>query len=1380
MLPEPNAPPRPSHDHLALDRTQTLVPRSDATATASARATVEPLDDGEGGDDRYQLLGEHGRGGLGRVVRAHDRHLGRTVAVKELLRKSDLGEKMFVREAMITARLEHPGIIPVHEAGRWPNGDPYYVMKLVSGRTLKEVMDAADSLGSRLALLPHLIAVAEAVGYAHSEGVIHRDLKPANVLVGEYGETVVIDWGLARDLRGDDDVLVDAVAGSPSPSPVLTVSGRVIGTPQYMAPEQARGETVGTTADVYALGAMLYELLSGRPAVEGETVQNLLDQVHAGPPRALALAAPGVPADLEAIVGKAMARTPSERYPSARELAADLKRFQTGQLVTAQRYGRWRLLRRWVGRNRGYVGMGAMALIAVAVIAASMLRSVLDERALAQDQRRRAEVGRTAAVEGEHQLVLAQARGSLGTDPTEALAWIKRYPIGSGNAARIRTLIDEAEAGGVATQIWKIGEAARGVALSSDGTRVVVGGRDGSVSVRDTATGAVKRFGDGAAPIAAIAMPPTRHELYVGDARGRLASLDGDTGVRTELGQLDDGVVGLFPVGDGGLVVRTTRDVWRRGPHGEAMVKLFEGVALPERMAVGWDQRTARLRIAHGADGKVRLWRGRAAPITVAVVEGMPQRIAITDDGRLAIVATTAALHLIELDRGRVHLLAELRAETNAITIDPTQRRAAVTTKGAEVYLVELARGDVQIKRGHTDGVYTAAFDGRGERMVTASDDGTVRVWDLPTGDVRELRGHTDDVVTAAISDDGRTILSTSVDDTMRIWKVDDRRTTVVGLLDEVHQLVSLGGDRVRVLSYGQGVQIVDVDLRERRATVRLADPEAVPSRSVMTPTGAALIVHAPTQAVLWHDGASRSLSLSRDTYRYSVARTGRVVGVELDGTVWRNDERGTATIAHAEPSAKVVAALDGATAVVEGSTQFRVIDVETGADRVTVSRAELGVSETTTGASRPRATTAPCASGTWRRRRAGCCRATSARSGASPGSATTAWSPAAPTAPSGCGRCRSGPPPTPTSSGAAPTPSPRSRSTASSTRCPRRSDAAPRRGSRRERAAELEASAGWNEGGRDDQVEVVIGVAALGSVGLEAVAVAAVGAGVAARDLGAGAEDGVDGDDLAAVDIGDLAQETGATSQDAGGGATDPRDLGRGGLIAPRREDPAGRKVALEGGEAEGGRDLKRGALAERVEVRPRQIVGIADDRDRAIAAMDPREEDARRIALGRAHLGDERVDVGEVAAGRGHTVGLGAEPARVLGAGHAELEAPKRRARPERRVEVSGGVAEEPGVDHGAVILVGEDDDQEVGVVADEAGVGGQGRIDGAGDRGKRLLEATALLAETCHAPKGLGEISGVVAGASAGPIVLVDQEVAGDAGAAVGRELAAGDGV
>ncbi len=940
-------PLRSSSADPALDRTQTLVPSPEVPGPAPVRPPAPRPQ----GDDRYQLLAEHGRGGLGRVVRAHDRYLGRTVAVKELLRTSELGERLFLREAMITARLEHPGIVPVHEAGRWPNGDPFYVMKLVSGRTLKAVMAAAGSLGDRLALLPHLIAVADAVGYAHSEGVVHRDLKPTNVLVGDFGETVVIDWGLARDLRAPDGAtLPDGLPSTPGEStPAPTVTGRVIGTPQYMAPEQARGEAVGTTADVYAVGAMLYELLAGHPPIEGPSVQHLLDQVRSGPPAPLAACVSGVPADLEAIVVKAMARAPEDRYPTARELAADLKRFQTGQLVTAQRYGRWRLLRRWLVRNRTYVGMAAMALVATGVVAAGMLRSVFDDRRHAQQQRAQAEAEKARAVAGENKLILAQARGSLATDPTTALAWIKHYPVSPVTAATIRGLVDEAEAAGVATQAWRIGDDGPGLALAPDGAWVASGGKDGYVTLRDTTSGGHRRLGDGGRPITALAVAPDSATVYVGGADGQVRRIDVASG-RTapiDLGQFDGPIAGLAVVADGTLVVKTPTEGWRQDHDTGRLVPLFAGTTPLERLALAGDDRTALVTIAHGADGKIRMWRAGVGPTVIATVAGMPAKLAVSADGRKVVVATSAALHLLDVPTGVVRHLADLPAEVNRIAIDPTQRRAAIVTKGPDVFLLDLATGALEVKRGHTDGVYTAAFDGQGERMVTASDDGTVRIWDLPTGDVRELRGHKDDVVTASISRDGRTVLSTSLDDTMRVWRIDDRRTTVVGHLDDVRQIAPLGDDRVRVLTAGHGVQIVDVDLRARQATVQLDDPAALTVRSAMSADGqVAFMVHGPRDVVQWKDGATRPLRLPPTGPKYTFARNGGVLGVDLDGRVWRQDGARTMTIAHASAGASVVADPAGDTAVIQDRTGFRVIDTTTGAEVASATRLRLGVAD--------------------------------------------------------------------------------------------------------------------------------------------------------------------------------------------------------------------------------------------------------------------------------------------------------------------------------------------------------------------------------------------------------------------------------------------------
>jgi tetratricopeptide (TPR) repeat protein len=325
----------------------------------------------------YEIKGEYARGGMGRILLARDRRLGRTVAIKEL--RTDAGPGApgrFVREALVTARLQHPSIVPVYEAGRWHGGRPFYAMKMVEGRTLDELLSTAGGLAGRLALLPHLTAVAEAVAYAHGQRVVHRDLKPANVLVGPFGETVVVDWGLAREL--------DAVSDE-------TVAGTIVGTPCYMAPEQARGLPVDERADVYALGAMLYFLLTGTPPHSGASARQALASAAAGGIEPVVRQQPDAPPDLVAVVEKAMAASPGDRYPSALELAADLRRFQTGQLVSAHSYSTRELVRRFVRRHRAEV-LVATVLSAVLVVSVVVGFVAVRRQALvAEGERDRAE-----------------------------------------------------------------------------------------------------------------------------------------------------------------------------------------------------------------------------------------------------------------------------------------------------------------------------------------------------------------------------------------------------------------------------------------------------------------------------------------------------------------------------------------------------------------------------------------------------------------------------------------------------------------------------------------------------------------------------------------------------------------------------------------------------------------------------------------------------------------------------------------------------------------------------------------------------------------------------------------------------------------------------
>lgn len=315
------------------------------TATSPADP-ADPAAPGLDESERYRIGRELARGGMGAIHEATDVRLSRTVAVKRLLTQSGRADARLRREALITASLQHPAIVPVFDVGELADRGPFYAMKLVDGTSLDVAIQRASTLDARLALLPHAVTVVEAVAYAHSRGIVHRDLKPHNVLVGAFGETVVIDWGLAKQVHAADET----VTVGASSDEILTRIGAVMGTPAYMPPEQAAGAVVDARADVYALGAMLYHLLTGKRP------QGTLPLLRSEP---------RLPIDLVTIVEKAMAEAPSERYPTAQEMAADLRSFQTGQLVGAHRYTTWQLLRRAIARHSVAVSFGALAAVAL-------------------------------------------------------------------------------------------------------------------------------------------------------------------------------------------------------------------------------------------------------------------------------------------------------------------------------------------------------------------------------------------------------------------------------------------------------------------------------------------------------------------------------------------------------------------------------------------------------------------------------------------------------------------------------------------------------------------------------------------------------------------------------------------------------------------------------------------------------------------------------------------------------------------------------------------------------------------------------------------------------------------------------------------------------
>jgi serine/threonine protein kinase len=359
------------------------------------------------GFGRYRIKDEVGHGGMGIVLRVWDDELKRHLAMK-LIRggegtpddvvadASTVGR--FLDEAQVTAQLEHPGIVPVHELGLDMQGNLYFTMRLVKGRNLGEVFELVRAgrteEWNQTRALGVLLRACEALAYAHSKGVIHRDLKPSNIMVGPFGEVYVMDWGLAKVVAVEDRALavleesVDrediqserrSASGTPG-SPHLTQGGHALGTPAYMSPEQARGDlaAMGPQSDVYSMGAILYHLLTGQmPYTKRRRdleAHQVLAKVMQGPPEPIQLAADRT-AELVAICAKAMARRAEDRYPTVVELANDLRAYLERRVVKAYRSGRLVTLSKWAERNRALaIALVACCALSCAIGVAFMLK----------------------------------------------------------------------------------------------------------------------------------------------------------------------------------------------------------------------------------------------------------------------------------------------------------------------------------------------------------------------------------------------------------------------------------------------------------------------------------------------------------------------------------------------------------------------------------------------------------------------------------------------------------------------------------------------------------------------------------------------------------------------------------------------------------------------------------------------------------------------------------------------------------------------------------------------------------------------------------------------------------------------------------------------
>ncbi|HEX2573459.1 MAG TPA: WD40 repeat domain-containing serine/threonine protein kinase [Polyangia bacterium] len=698
-----------------------LAPRSGPARTEHLR----PLE-----RSSYHTEREIGRGGMGRVIVAVDQRFGRRVALKEMLpaMSHDAAlEQRFLEEALITGALEHRSIVPVYDIGQGGDGVPYYTMRLVEGRSLREVLRETASLPERLALIPRLTDIAEALAHAHSQGVIHRDIKPDNIVLGAHGDTFLIDWGIARvrgraDLRGQE--LAARIGRLRAPGDTGTLVGQIIGTPAYMSPEQAAGGELDERSDVYSLGVLLYEVCTGIPAYGGTSSALVLDSVLGGPPPPLLALEPHAPADLAAVIGKAMARLPEERYASAQELAGDLRRYVSGQRVTAYRYSLGQRGARFVRRQWQAVAAVAAVLCACVVVTGWGMSRLVAARDTALAAAERAEQGRLAALD---RLALERAEAALVRDP-----W--------GTLAHLAALSDRAPSG----EAWLLAS----IATDRGGIRLVgQGGAPPQGPLPEERTLEV-RDGDGFLPGGAAAVtwlgfaPGAKALVLATGSMVRWHPLDRSGARPMSLacsgGRPEDV---SFVAGGSTVVFRcgTTALRWDVAQGTHSRQELPEGVV---RMSTSSDGRM--LALALGRDGCFALgpWGtdSHLTPTRCIKADSVLDDIVFAPgDKRLVVAGGLPKPTFYEVPSGRPYYGRATPPDVPEFAIQHLRRTPdgrAVVGFGSKSRLLVL---DPESGGGRPllikdSSIEDVAFTAEGQRVVTGGADGALRVWELSSG----------------------------------------------------------------------------------------------------------------------------------------------------------------------------------------------------------------------------------------------------------------------------------------------------------------------------------------------------------------------------------------------------------------------------------------------------------------------------------------------------------------------------------------------------------------------------------------------------------------------------------------------------------------------
>lgn len=825
---------------------------SDIETNAEPRLQTLPEDSLESPPQlctRFRIVRSHASGGLGEVFVARDDRIGRSVAIKKMqdwVADNAEARARFLLEAEVTGSLEHPGVVPLYGLGSYADGRPFYAMRFVQGESLKDALARFHSHEGQsqapskrnLAfrdLLRRFIDVCNTIAYAHSKGVVHRDLKPANILLGRYGETLVVDWGLAKLIGGPD-----AVCPSEDSEPLTlqpnsldgatpTRAGKIIGTPGYMSPEQAEGrlESIGPASDIYGLGATLFHLLTGHPPVNGPHVSSALrGERDASIPRPKE-GQPAIPRVLAAICLKALSPCSADRYASAEALAEDVEHFLADEAVTAFPERPWHIAGRWMKRHNAAVRVGVAALTLIAttsITAATIVADYASREAASASEARAAEIdARKKQQEAER---LAQANATIARENEEfADREIEAREAAEEALLQSEWMVYSGQAT-LALRAWQEGDLQAAwdsfrsfrwdfrdweyhyllrlltsnrvilhgnggsfeAAVRRDGKFVATTGKENEVLIWDAFAGSRKRRLVGhTAPIRSLSFVANgdRH-LVTGSDDGTVRLWNYETGSELRvLGTHAGGVTSLDVTRDGENIATTGRDrtvrIWNT--RGDDEPTTFSGISDDiVSLDFAFD---GKWLLGGGADGKVRVFdlQGEAG-VKEYPVHPQPIQVAFHPSGeQFALGSMGGDVQLWDV-KSLTRLTSFDHPPSAVMALDFRHDGAELATGAADgiVRIWDVGSGRLaRSLKGHKGPICSASYAMHGQRLITSSKDGTVSFWnpDRGQGSVR-LEGHRAEFTAVSANNRGNLVATAGRDGTVRLWDARRERETRV------------------------------------------------------------------------------------------------------------------------------------------------------------------------------------------------------------------------------------------------------------------------------------------------------------------------------------------------------------------------------------------------------------------------------------------------------------------------------------------------------------------------------------------------------------------------------------------------------------------------